>query len=106
MIRAADAERVNQWINEAVGNGAKLVTGGRRNGTHHEATLVADVKPTMRISCQELFGPAVAVAACNDLDEAIRLANDTNYGLSAAIFTRDLNRAVGFAAKSTAAICT
>ena len=46
MIRAADAERVNQWINEAVGSGAKLVTGGRRNGTHHEATLVADVKPT------------------------------------------------------------
>jgi acyl-CoA reductase-like NAD-dependent aldehyde dehydrogenase len=96
MIRDADAARVNQWINEAVGNGAKLVTGGHRHGTHHEATLVADVKPTMRISCQELFGPAVAVTQCSDLDEAIRLANDTNYGLSAAIFTRDLNRALRF----------
>ena len=73
------------------------VAGGGRDGTHHEATLVADVDPAMKISCQELFGPAVAVTACTSIDEAIRLANDTNYGLSAAIFTRDLNRALRFA---------
>jgi acyl-CoA reductase-like NAD-dependent aldehyde dehydrogenase len=96
MIRERDAERVGQWIDEAVKSGARLITGGRRDGTHHEATLVADVNPKMRISCEELFGPAVAVTKCNDIDEAIRLANDTNYGLSAAIFTRDLNRALRF----------
>jgi glyceraldehyde-3-phosphate dehydrogenase (NADP+) len=96
MIREQDAERVEKWIDEAVAGGAKLVAGGRRNGTRYEATLVADVDPKMRISCDELFGPAVAVTPCGDLDEAIRLANDTKYGLSAAIFTRDLNGAIRF----------
>jgi acyl-CoA reductase-like NAD-dependent aldehyde dehydrogenase len=97
MIRAQDAMRVGQWIEEAVRGGAKLVSGGKRSGTHHEATILADVDPQMRISRDELFGPAVAVTACRDIDEAIRLANDTNYGLSAAIFTRDLNKALRFA---------
>ncbi|HTQ40785.1 MAG TPA: aldehyde dehydrogenase family protein [Pirellulales bacterium] len=96
MIRERDAARINQWIDEAVRDGARLVTGGRYDGTHHEATIVADVKSNMRISCQELFGPAVAVTACDNFAEAIRLANDTNYGLSAAIFTRDLDRAMQF----------
>src|SRR5262249_50920032 len=58
MIRTADAERVERWIGEAVGSGARLVTGGGRNGALHEATLVADVDPKMKISCDELFGPA------------------------------------------------
>jgi glyceraldehyde-3-phosphate dehydrogenase (NADP+) len=97
MIRENDATRVNDWVHEAVQGGAKLVAGGRREGTHHEATLVVDVKPEMKISSQELFGPAVALTACQNIDEAIRLANDTNYGLSASIFTRDINRALRFA---------
>ncbi len=96
MIRESDAKRVHDWIHEAVSGGAKLVTGGGRDGTHHEATLVANVDPAMKISCQELFGPAVAVTSVDNIDEAIRLANDTNYGLSAAIFTRDSNRAMRF----------
>jgi glyceraldehyde-3-phosphate dehydrogenase (NADP+) len=96
MIRETDAARVHDWIDEAVRGGAKIVTGGQRDGTHHEATLVADVRPDMRISREELFGPAVAVTSCADIDEAIRLANDTKYGLAAAIFTRDLNRALRF----------
>ena len=96
MIRESDAKRVEQWIHEAVDSGAKLVSGGKRNGTRHEATLVADVDPRMRISCDELFGPAVAVTPCANIDDAISLANNTNYGLSASIFTRDLNRALRF----------
>jgi glyceraldehyde-3-phosphate dehydrogenase (NADP+) len=97
MIREADAERVEQWIDEAVSGGARLVTGGGRRGALVEPTIVADVRPTMKISCDELFGPAVAVTRAADLDEAIRLANDTRYGLSAAIFTRDLEAAIRFA---------
>lgn len=97
MIRERDAQRVENWVNEAVEAGAKLVTGGRRQGTIYEPTVLADVGPTMRISCDELFGPAVAVTRVNDIDEAIRLANSTNYGLSASIFTRDIDRALRFA---------
>lgn len=96
MIRETDAQRVQQWIGEAVQGGATLLTGGERDGTKFAPTLLADVDPKMRISCDELFGPAVAVTRCSDIDEAIRLANATNYGLSAAIFTRDLNRALKF----------
>lgn len=97
MIRERDAMRVESWVNEAVGAGAKLVTGGKRHGTIYEATVLADVAPSMRISCDELFGPAVAVTRTSDIDEAIRLANSTNYGLSASIFTRDIERAMRFA---------
>ena len=77
--------------------GARVVTGGGREGTMHEPTLVADVAPEMRISCDELFGPAVAVTAVKDIDQAIALANDTRYGLSASIFTENIGRALRFA---------
>ena len=97
MIREKDAVRVDEWVREAVGSGARLVTGGRRQGAIYAPTVVADVKPEMRISCEELFGPAVAVTPFDDIDQAIALANDTNYGLSAAIFTESLEHAMKFA---------
>lgn len=97
MVRERDAMRVESWVNEAVGAGAKLVTGGKRHGTIYEPTLLADVDPKQRISCDELFGPAVAVTRVNDIEEAIRLANATNYGLSASIVTQNIDRALRFA---------
>jgi glyceraldehyde-3-phosphate dehydrogenase (NADP+) len=97
MIRERDAIRVESWVKEAVGAGARLVTGGKRHGTIYEPTILADVAPSMRVSCDELFGPAVAVTRVSGIDEAIRLANSTNYGLSASIFTRDIDRAMRFA---------
>lgn len=97
MIREADAQRVEQWIGEAVAAGARVLAGGGRRGTLHEATLVADVDPGMRISCDELFGPAVAVTRAATIEQAIELANDTNYGLSAGVFTQDLDWALRFA---------
>ncbi|HVX13577.1 MAG TPA: aldehyde dehydrogenase family protein [Pirellulales bacterium] len=97
MIRERDAERVGQWVDEAVAGGARLLAGGKRHGSLFEPTLVADVKPEMRISCDELFGPAVAVTRAASLDEAISLANDTNYGLSAGIFTQNIDWALRFA---------
>jgi glyceraldehyde-3-phosphate dehydrogenase (NADP+) len=97
MVREADAERVESWINEAVSGGAKLVTGGQRQGTLLAPAILCDVDPKQRISCEELFGPAVAVTPFTSFDEALSLANGTNYGLSASIFTQDIDRAFRFA---------
>jgi acyl-CoA reductase-like NAD-dependent aldehyde dehydrogenase len=97
MIREADAARVHQWIEEAVGQGARIVAGGDREGTLHAPTVLADVKPDMRVSREELFGPAVAVAAFDNIDEAIAMANDTRFGLSAGIFTQNVDWAMRFA---------
>jgi glyceraldehyde-3-phosphate dehydrogenase (NADP+) len=97
MIRERDARRVETWVNEAVSAGARLLAGGKRHGTIYEPTVLAEVSPAMRVSCDELFGPAVAVTRFEGLDEAIRLANGSNYGLSASIFTANLDRAMRFA---------
>jgi glyceraldehyde-3-phosphate dehydrogenase (NADP+) len=97
MVREKEAIRVEEWIREAVTGGARLVTGGTRQGAVYAPTVVADVKPNMRISQEELFGPAVAVTPFDDIDQAIALANDSNYGLSASIFTESLEHAMKFA---------
>ncbi len=97
MIRPADVERVAAWIRLAVEGGARVTVGGEHAGNFHQPTVVADVAPGMRISCDELFGPAVAVTRFDDIGEAIALANDTVYGLAAGIFTRNLGWAMDFA---------
>lgn len=97
MIRESDAARVHEWIGEAVNAGARLVIGGSREGSVVQPTILDEVDPKMRISCNELFGPAVGITRFTDIDAAIAQANDTDYGLSAAIFTQDLDRAMQFA---------
>lgn len=97
LVRERDAQRVESWINEAVQQGAALVTGGTRNGSVYQPTVLAQVKPEMRVSCEELFGPAVVVTECDSLDEAIHLANQTRFGLAAGIFTQNVDRALRFA---------
>jgi acyl-CoA reductase-like NAD-dependent aldehyde dehydrogenase len=97
MIRERDAERVTEWLEQAVGQGARLLAGGSRRGTLVAPALVADVRVDMRMSCDELFGPAVGVTSAATIDEAITLANDTRYGLSAGIFTQDIDAALAFA---------
>jgi len=96
MIRESDAIRVESWINEAVESGGKLLTGGTRQGNLMAPTVVADVDAKERISCDELFGPAVAITRFQDIDQAIAMANDSKYGLSAGIFTRNLDWAMKF----------
>jgi acyl-CoA reductase-like NAD-dependent aldehyde dehydrogenase len=96
MIREAEAVRVNEWIREAAGRGARIVAGGERSGAVHSATVVADVDPKLRISCEELFGPAVAVTPFHGIDEALALANDSHFGLGAGIFTENLRWAMEF----------
>jgi len=97
MIRERDAVRVGEWIGEAVEQGARVVCGGSRTGNLLAPTLVADVQPTMRIARDELFGPAVGVFKAPSIDEAIALANHSRYGLSAGIFTQDIDAAIRFA---------
>ncbi|HLM82973.1 MAG TPA: aldehyde dehydrogenase family protein [Terriglobales bacterium] len=97
MITVSDARRVESWVQEAVQGGARVVTGGERQGAVFAPTIVADVKPQMRVSREELFGPAVAVTPVDSMAEAIALANDSKYGLGSGIFTRDINSAWRFA---------
>ncbi|MGE0610332.1 MAG: aldehyde dehydrogenase family protein [Pirellulales bacterium] len=97
MIREADAKRVADWIGEAVSRGARVLAGNERRGSLFQPTLVADVDPTSRISCDELFGPAVAVMPAKNVEQAIALANDSRYGLSGGIFTQDIDQALRFA---------
>ncbi len=97
MVREKDAARVEEWVQEASGQGARVLTGGGRNGAVFAPTVVADVKPEMRISADELFGPALGITPVETIDEAISLANESNYGLSAALFTENLDNAMRFA---------
>ena len=97
MVRESDAARVESWIQEAGVAGAKIVAGGQRSGAIVQPAIVDEVTSDMRISREELFGPAVGVQRVKDVDEAIRLANDTDFGLSAGIFTQDIDAAVRFA---------
>lgn len=97
MVRESDAVRVESWIQEAGAAGARVLAGGQRNGAIVQPAIVDDVTSDMRISREELFGPAVGVQRVKDVDEAIRLANDSEFGLSAGIFTQDIDAAVRFA---------
>jgi glyceraldehyde-3-phosphate dehydrogenase (NADP+) len=97
MVREADAIRVENWVDEAVGAGAELVCGGERQGALYQPTILDNVRHEMRISRDELFGPAVGITYFDDIDEAIRMANDTRYGLSTGVFTQDVDRALHFA---------
>ncbi|HIC18556.1 TPA: aldehyde dehydrogenase family protein, partial [Candidatus Poribacteria bacterium] len=75
MIREHDAIRVNQWVEEAVNEGAELIVGGERNGQIHTPTLLSNVKSEMKISSDEVFGPVVGVTSVDNIDDAIALAN-------------------------------
>jgi acyl-CoA reductase-like NAD-dependent aldehyde dehydrogenase len=93
LITVGEAERVEHWIGEAVDRGAKLVTGGGRQRATIEPAILTDVPPDASISCREAFGPVVGVNSYDTLDEAIARVNDSQYGLQAGIYTRDIQKA-------------
>lgn len=97
MVRQDDAERVKSWIDEAVSDGARLVCGGDRDNAIVQPTVLDDTTFEMKVVSDEVFGPTVAVMKAADVDEAIQLANKTKYGLSAGVFTRNVDVALKFA---------
>jgi acyl-CoA reductase-like NAD-dependent aldehyde dehydrogenase len=96
---------VRELIDDAVAKGARVVTGGEADGQVVTPTVVAGVTPDMRIYSEESFGPVVAMIAVEGAEEAVRVANDTEYGLSAAVFGGDVDRATAIARQIQSGIC-
>jgi acyl-CoA reductase-like NAD-dependent aldehyde dehydrogenase len=94
LISQDDTKRVKSWVDEAVGAGATVAVGGEVEGRLLQPTVLTGATPDMKVCSEEVFGPVVAVAAYDDVDEAMRLANDTRYGLQAAIFTARIDVAL------------
>ena len=99
LIDEPAAIRVESWIQEAVHSGARLLCGGKRRHATIEPAVLTSVPASARISCEEVFGPVIAVYPYQSLEDAIALANRTPYGLQAGIFTRDIARAFAAARK-------
>ncbi|MFL6143357.1 MAG: aldehyde dehydrogenase family protein [Labedaea sp.] len=99
MVDEVAAERVEEWITEAVGRGARVLTGGKRVGTTVEPTVLADVAPDARVWAEEVFGPVLAVSVVDGVDAALAAVNDSAYGLQAGLFTRDVGIAFRAAAQ-------
>lgn len=93
VVNAAAAERVRELLDDAVAKGASVLTGGDADGLLVTPTIVAGVTPAMRIYSEESFGPIVTVITADGEQDAIRIANDSDYGLSAAVFSTDTARA-------------
>jgi acyl-CoA reductase-like NAD-dependent aldehyde dehydrogenase len=94
VIDRAAQDRVLAWIDEARAMGAVVLAGGESDGATITPTVIANAPPGARVSCEEVFGPVVTVAAYDTFDEAVALANGTRYGLQAGIFTADIRRAL------------
>lgn len=105
MVDGKSAERVEELIEDALSKGARVTVGGRREGTLVQATVVDRVTPEMRIYGEESFGPVVTVIRVHGEEHALQIANDTDYGLSAAIFSRDIARALNLARRVETGIC-
>jgi glyceraldehyde-3-phosphate dehydrogenase (NADP+) len=92
LITEEAAKRVETWVKEAVAGGAKILCGGKRDGSFYEPTVLTDVKPDMKVSCEELFGPVVFVEPYNDYEKALAQVNAGPYGLQAGVFTGSLSK--------------
>lgn len=94
MIDEKEAKRIKEWIDEAVKQGAKVLTGGERKGTVMEATVLTDVTPDMKVIKDETFAPVVSIISFKDFDEAVSLVNNSIYGLNAGVYTNSLKNAI------------
>lgn len=93
MIDEKAAQRTEKWVNEAVENGAKLLTGGKRENTFFEPTVLTETSNEMRVVSEEVFAPVAVIEKFSDFEEAVLMANDSKYGLQAGVFTQNLTNA-------------
>jgi succinate-semialdehyde dehydrogenase/glutarate-semialdehyde dehydrogenase len=94
MIAEREAERAESWVHEAVAQGARVATGGRRDGAIFYPTIVVNATPRMRVMCEEVFAPVISLVPFRSVEDAIRQVNDTPFGLAAGLFTSSISTAL------------
>jgi acyl-CoA reductase-like NAD-dependent aldehyde dehydrogenase len=105
LVSAEAASRIRVLVDDAVSKGARRVAGGGGDGTMLDAIAVDGVTPAMRLYSEESFGPVVSIIRAGSIDEAVSIANESEFGLSAAVFGRDQARALSVAARIESGIC-
>src|ERR1700730_14532402 len=105
LINKVAIERVQALVDDALAKGAKILCGGKAQGPCYLPTVLYGVTPEMRIYHDESFGPLASIVIAANSDEALRIANDTEYGLSSAVFSRDVSKAMKLAERLETGIC-
>ena len=90
LIDQNNADRVEAWVNEAVNNGAVLLCGGKKEGAFFEPTVLSNTNSSMKVNCQEVFGPVVTLEEFQDFHDALHKLNDSSFGLQAGVFTNNI----------------
>jgi acyl-CoA reductase-like NAD-dependent aldehyde dehydrogenase len=93
VIQRTEVDRIDSWVQEAVSQGAEVLTGGKGDGPFYQPTLISDVTPEMRVCREEIFGPVVTISPYQTFEDALARVNDSRFGLQAGVFTNDINRA-------------
>jgi vanillin dehydrogenase len=105
LISRDASERVEQLLQDAVSKGARVVAGGSREATVMRPTVLDGVRPEMTIYHEESFGPVASVIRVSSDEEAVRIANDTHYGLTASVFSQNIQRALAIARRVQSGMC-
>jgi len=92
LIRESDAIRAEEWVKAAIQDGATLLCGGKRRGSILDPTVLTGTRPDMKVNCQEIFAPVVTLEPYDSFSQALRVINESPYGLQAGVFTRDAAR--------------
>jgi acyl-CoA reductase-like NAD-dependent aldehyde dehydrogenase len=93
VIQRTEVDRIGEWVNEAVSQGAEVLTGGTGDGPFFQPTLISHVTPEMKVCREEVFGPVVTISPYQTFEDALAMVNDSKFGLQAGVFTNDINRA-------------
>jgi acyl-CoA reductase-like NAD-dependent aldehyde dehydrogenase len=94
LIDERAAQRVESWIKEAAQGGVRVLTGGKRNGAQIEPTVIADASPTLKVVCDEVFGPVISLWPYDNIDEVFRMISAGRYGLQTGVFTKSMEIAI------------